>query len=313
MKLLKGVVLAGVLVALSACSSDKVSDWGAAEAEQETHEGGARQARPVTEAEALEVIVGYNEANRQAYEDLDATALEEVAAGSLLQRATAEITRAVEISGGDQGMAENREYTDPKLIIPGEGWWMADVAAGDDRRLLTFAQGDDGQWLLVSAVSLNTELPPIATDENGFAATAPDDDRSSRFLPRDAAPAYQDLWETGGEQSGSTLAATQGGADILEQRTPDDPMLLARYTPITPEHTDLWVLRTQDGGTLTIGHVAHTETVTALRLPGGAAAEYNPEPRNPLQTRHTGEFAMWMPAGDFPEILGDEWTKLGAL
>ncbi|MFB7896137.1 hypothetical protein ACFC1B_07380 [Streptomyces xiamenensis] len=293
---------AGLLALLAACSPG-----GGAPALQQTMVG-----PPLSEAEAAEVIAEVNEAIDQAYRDLDSELLEEVAGGSLLQRSIAEIEQR---SASSDVAAESREYTDPQFVIPRNGlWWMADaaVAGADSRELLTFAHSGQGQWLLVSAITLETDLPTIATDEHGNALTAPLDDTASRILPKDAAAAYTDLWATGGDGPGSPLAATALGEDIRERRSSDDPLLVTGYMPTTPESTRTWVLRTEEGGTVAVGHVAHTKTVSAIAVPGAAGSEYSADPRTPVRTHHSGEVAMWLPASDFPEILGAELAEIPA-
>ncbi|MFB7896139.1 hypothetical protein ACFC1B_07390 [Streptomyces xiamenensis] len=318
MRMGAAVGAAGLLTVLAACTSGASSDWdGLAKGvgTVEDPRGEAASYPSINQAEAVAVLAGCNDAAERAYKDLDVTILEEVVGGSLLQRSAAEIARFASQPEADSEAIVDRQYTDPRIIIPGSGgrWWMADVAVVSDgsRQLLTFSEGEEGQWLLVSAITLDAELPAIAVDERGFARIAPDDDLSGRFMPRDAVAAYQDLWETGGEGPGSPLATTPGGQEVLELRTPADQLLVARYASTAPEHTDSWTLRTEEGGTVTVGHFAHTETITGFRVPGPVPPGGDPEPHNPLITHHTGELAMWIPAAESPEILGAQWSAIG--
>ncbi|MCK1814221.1 hypothetical protein MTQ13_08005 [Streptomyces sp. XM4011] len=308
------------LALLTACSSggeDTATDSAPpATAEEQTPEvpQGA-----ITEAQALEVITAYSQANNQAYRDLDASLLEEIEGGSLLQRSLADLEQYLGRPEADREPIEDWEYINPKVFIPaGETWWMAQASEAPDAgglRLLTFAQGEGESWLLVSVVPLMEELPAIAIDEHGLAQAAPADDPAGALLPQDAAAAYGDLWETGGEGPGVPLITTGGGQEILERRSTEDPLLDASYTATTPEHEHTWALRTEDGGTVVVATVAHSETLTAATgevVPGEPSAHYNPTPRNPLITHHTGEIAVSIPAAADPQVLGDRWHLIGA-
>ncbi|MFB7896065.1 hypothetical protein ACFC1B_07020 [Streptomyces xiamenensis] len=275
----------------------------------------------ITEGQALEVIAAYSEANNAAYRDSDASLLEEIEGGSLLQRSLAELEQRLARPEADREPIEEWEYTDPEIYVPsGETWWMAQASAGPreegSQRLLTFEQGEKDSWLLVSVVPLSVELPAIALDEDGLAEAAPADDPAGKLLPQDAVQAYEDLWETGGTGPGEPLATGPTGQDILERRTPEDPLMFSRINATTPDHEHTWALRTEDGGTVVVATTAHSETLTAVTgeplYPGELAAHYDPTPRNPLITHHTGEIVVSIPAAADPQILGDRWKLVGA-
>jgi hypothetical protein len=308
------------LTLLTACSSggeDTATDSAPpATAEDQTPE---EPRGAITEAQALEVITAYSQTNNQAYRDLDASLLEEIEGGSLLQRSLADLEQYLGRPQADREPIEDWEYINPKVFIPaGETWWIAQADEAPDAgepRLLTFEQGEGESWLLVSVVPLKEKLPAIAIDEHGLAQAAPADDPAGELLPQDAAAAYEDLWETGGTGPGAPLTTTPGGQNILERRTTEDPLLLARYTATTPEHEHAWALRTEDGGTVVVATVAHSETLTAVSgdvIPGESSAHYNSTPRNPLITHHTGEIAVSIPAAAGPQVLGDRWQLIGA-
>ncbi|MCU4749459.1 hypothetical protein [Streptomyces sp. G-5] len=313
---------AGVLALLAACSTggeDTTEAAPQATAEEQTAEvpQGA-----ITEAEALEVIAAYSETNNAAHRGSDASLLEEIEGGSLLQRSLADLEQRLGRPEAEREPIEEWEYTDSEIYVPaGETWWMAQAVAGtdeDERQLLTFEQSteDKKQWLLVSVVPLNADLPAIALDEDGLAEAAPADDPAGKMLPQDAVQAYEDLWETGGTGPGEQLATGPTGQDILERRTPEDPLMLSRINATTPDHEHTWALRTEDGGTVVVATTAHSETLTAATgealYPGELAAHYDPTPRNPVITHHTGEIVVSIPAAADPQILGDRWKLIGA-
>ncbi|MFF2374944.1 hypothetical protein ACFVUW_11235 [Streptomyces xiamenensis] len=325
----KGTLLgaAGAMAVVTACSSDSKDTADSRPAPAPAAEEAQQEEASVpaiSEDEALEVIANYSEGNNRVYRELDPAILQEIEGGSLLQRSEADLERHIARSKSDRATIEDWEYVDPQLYIPagdGERWWMASVGTVPDDgglRLLTFAENPEveGQWLLVSAINLEAELPSIALDEHGLAQPVPADDPGGQLLPRDAAAAYEDLWATGGDGLGAALADTPGGQDILERRRTADPLLLARYTPNTPQHEEVWSLRTEDGGVLTVATVAHSETLTDVRgellTPSEVSSHYNAQPRNPIVTHHTGEALMWLPAGDTPQILGARWNMIDA-
>ncbi|MFB7763619.1 hypothetical protein [Streptomyces xiamenensis] len=312
---------AGILALLSACSTgggedttDSAPQSTVEEQSPETPQGA------ITEAQALEVITAYSQTNNQAYRDLDASLLEEIEGGSMLQRSLADLEQYLGRPETDREPIQEWEYTDPQVYVPaGETWWMAQASAGPreegSQRLLTFEQGKES-WLLVSAIPLDEALPTIALDEHGLAEAVPADDPAGALMPQDVVEAYEDLWQTGGTGPGASLTTTPGVQGILELRTPEDPLLLSRISATTPEHEHTWTLRSEDGGTVTVATTAHSETLTVPTgehvFPGKSAGYYNPTPRNPLITHHTGEIAVSIPSTGAPQLLGDRWQIIGS-
>ncbi|MFB7763618.1 hypothetical protein [Streptomyces xiamenensis] len=307
----------GALALLAACST--ATGDGATGPTPHAHQEPQTPQTAITNTEAQQVIADYNEQRNAAYRALDATLVEEIEGGSVLQRNRADMEQYLGLPEADRRPIEDWDYADPEIYIPaGETWWMAKAGytRGESQALLTFERGQEDDWLLVAAVPLATDLPAIALDEQGLAEAVSADDPAGELLPQDAAAAYEDLWETGGTGPGAPLATSAGGQDVLERRSPEDPLLLARYTATTPDHEHTWSLRTEDGGTLTVATTAHTESMTdvfgAPLTPRDASAHYNSTPRSPLIAHYTGEIAVSIPADTAPQILGDRWKLIGS-
>ncbi|MFB7896066.1 hypothetical protein ACFC1B_07025 [Streptomyces xiamenensis] len=305
---------------LTACATGGRGDTPSSAPPATAEEQPLQKSSAITETEALDVIAEYNERRNNAYGALDVALLDEIEGGSTLQRNRADMEQYLALPEADRRTIEDWGYADPEVYIPaGETWWMAKAGyttGGESQALLTFERGQEDDWLLVAAIPLAADPPAIALDEDGLAEAVLADDPAGGLLPQDAAAAYEDLWETGGTGPGAPLATSAGGQDVLERRSPQDPLLLASYTATTPEHEHTWSLRTEDGGTLTVATTAHTESMTdvfdAPLTPRDASAHYNSTPRSPLIAHYTGEIAVSIPADTDPQILGDRWKLIGA-
>ncbi|MCU4750233.1 hypothetical protein [Streptomyces sp. G-5] len=315
-----GALTAGLLLAVTvtACGTEtetvqETMPSGTPEA-VEDQAPAAAPALSVDQAQA--VLEEYAEVNDQANEALDADLIATVEAGPLLQRSHAGMVALRARPESDRGDVVPTQQSNPRYYIPAgvQGWWMAEVTRQGGQELLTFADVGEGEWRMVSSLTLDEPLPDIELDEEGWATAVDLADAAGAIAPAEVPGAYEDLWETGAKEAGAVLAETPATEAALEERRANggDLRLLTRFVAEQPEHPEVYALRTADGGSLVVAPLARQRIETSIVegsvvTPGTVTALYDDTPRNPVNTYFRGDAAVWLPAGDeAPRVLAAE-------
>ncbi|MEO3750216.1 hypothetical protein [Streptomyces sp. B6B3] len=264
----------------------------------------------ITPLLAEQAVDRYERISNDAHRAGDAERLAEAEAGSQLQRDTARLTKreALEPDAAHTDVFfEEREYFIP---AGGEPWFLVSAVSSADpdrhQRLLTFAErGED--WKLVSALEVleDDEVPEIELDGGDLAEAVPAEDDGLLITPAAVTEHVEETWEHRGELQGDVWGDTPALDDLCQEaaREPEDPLIAREYERATPEHPEVYALRTAGGGVLAIVPLGHTMTETvqgsnANLVPSEEAAVLGVSPQPSIASTFRGEAAAYLPPGD---------------
>ncbi|MEU5637089.1 hypothetical protein ACH47C_39375 [Streptomyces rishiriensis] len=310
---------------LAACGSDPVK------AEVPTTTPSPTPTGAVTRTEAASILDRYEEINAQANKIQNAELLGAVEGGQLYEQSKADYRLFRTWPKKDQAYYEKPfTYRDRSYYIPqGQSWFAvkATASGSKDQALLVFDETADRHFKMVAAVYTDPKspIPAVDTSNHGLASAASPSARVGTLAPDQIAGAYEDLYETGGKNTGAQLAstaATRTARNTYRERTTYKNAKYAtlHWEATQPTHPKIYVLRLRAGGTLAVFPTAHNRmeqlkdgyiyTGYVKITPGSQQAVYNKTPRVAILDELQGQaLAQFTPAGE-PKVLGVEYQMV---
>ncbi|MFJ8003990.1 hypothetical protein [Streptomyces fagopyri] len=321
------VFAAGVTMAatLAACGSDPVRG------DAPTTTPSPAPTGAVTRTEAARILDRYEEINAQANEIRSAELLGTVEGGQLYEQSKADYRLFATWPKKDQAYYKKPfTYHERSYYIPqGQSWFaVKGTASGSkEQALLVFDKTADRHFKMVAAVYTDPKspIPAVDTSNHGLATAASPSARVGALAPDQISSAYEDLYETGGKNTGARLAstpATRTALSTYRQRTAYKNAKYAtlRWEATQPTHPKIYALRLQAGGTLAVFPTAHNQmeqlkdayiyTGYVKITPGAQQAVYSKTPRVAILDELQGQaLAQFTPAGE-PKALGVEYQMV---
>jgi hypothetical protein len=232
--------------------------------------GSTASVEGVDKREAEAVLRDYDVRNNQAYanRDLALNALTETGPLGVLDQADLKI-RAFTDPRGNRGkepvLHERPEFLIPKIV----GWpkWFAVQSTpnrqGAKQQLLMFVKaGPDGVWQAAWGPTLQSPLPELARDKDGFVEPVAPDATGLAASPRELAPALADYLKDG-KTHAELFAPDAYTAQLRKQR--EDPIgegFVRQSVDTAAEQFAPLTLRAKDGGAVVLFALQHSMRLT---------------------------------------------------
>ena len=318
-------VSATMAVTLTACGADPDK------ADASTPTASPTPTGAVTRTEAAKIVDHYEEINNKANKIQDAELLGTVEAGQVYEQSKADYRLFTTWSKKDQAYYnEPFTYRDRSYYIPqGQSWFAVKATASGSKSqaLLIFDQVAGRHFKMVAAVYTDpkSSIPAIDTSNHGLATAATPSARVGALAPDRVAAAYEDLYETGGKNTGGQLASTAATRNALDTYRERTTYKNARYATLHWEATQaanpkIYALRLQAGGVLAVFPTAHNRmeqlkdgyiySGNVKITPGSQQAVFNRTPRVAILDEFQGQvLAKFTPSGK-PKVLGVEYQMV---
>ncbi|MDX3365314.1 hypothetical protein PV387_04615 [Streptomyces sp. ME02-6987-2C] len=285
----------------------------------------------VTRIEAAKALDRYEEVNNKANKIQNPELLGTVEAGQVYEQSKADYRLFKTWSKKDQAQyKEPFTYRDRSYYIPeGQSWFAVKATASGSKTeaLLIFDQTASRHFKMVAAVYTDpkSSIPEIDTSNHGLATAARPSDRVGILAPDQVAAAYEDLYETGGKNSGAELASTAATRTAVDTHRERTTYKNAQYATLHWEATQavkpkIYALRLRTGGVLAVFPTAHNR-MEQLKdgyiysgyvkiTPGEQQAVFDKTPRVAILDEFQGQaLAQFNPASE-PKILGVEYQMV---
>ncbi|WP_327357706.1 hypothetical protein [Streptomyces sp. NBC_01304] len=284
----------------------------------------------VSEAQASKILDRYVSVNNRANKARDAKLLGTVEGGQVYEQSKADYTEL------KTGTAEERQkygkpfyYQQRRYYIPaGADWFAARAVAkglskGSSPSALLIFDQVDGSWKLVAAVRTE-DLPQIDTSRSGLATEVSATHTSGTLAPDSVRHAFEDLFVTGGKQTGSklshTTAVAKSALKIHRDRNSGKNSRFATttYAEIEPRFTRTYSLRLKGGGALTVSPTAHKSTYELKPehamdydiSPNTDESVFNPLPRDAVVNTYEGMLIARLPESGTASVIGREYRMV---
>ncbi|GAA3444408.1 hypothetical protein [Planomonospora venezuelensis] len=186
-------------------------------------------------------------------------------------------------------------WGEPRLLVPrlerGPLWFAAVVdrrdGDGESRSAVLTVTGQGGKdWRISSLSLLDSALPEIALDAEGYATALGEDDPGVQISPRLMAPLHATTAEEGSAGFAAGLIAegphtTAHATEITATRAAEKGGCLGYGSIFAAAGYPVHALRTADGGALIMYSLIRTTTWTAKVYPCGELRAKVPEGREP--------------------------------
>ena len=285
----------------------------------------------LTRTEAAKILNRYEEINNKANKIQDPELLGTVEAGQVYEQSKADYRLFTTWSKKNQAYyKEPFKYRDRSYYIPeGQSWFAVKTTASGSKSqaLLVFDRSAGRHFKMVAAVYTDpkTSIPAIDTSNHGLATAATPSARVGTLAPNQVAAAYEDLYETGGKNTGAQLAstaATRKALDTYRERTTykNAKYAMLHWEATQPTNPKIYALRLQAGGVLAVFPTAHNRkeqlkggyiySGNVKITPGSQQAVFNKTPRVAILDEFQGQaLAQFTPSGE-PKVLGVEYQMV---
>lgn len=313
---------ASAAVVLTACTSSTPQSSG------HTDKPSLKPTGAVNPAQAKAIVDRYEVVNNQANKTRSPKLLSTVEGGQLYLQSRAGFEQWRTMSAKEQ-----RESTLPffyrkrTYYIPVAATWFAVKATSSNGypRLLIFDRYKGSPWKNVAALTLKTPLPAIDTSRSGLAtAVEPSRKTAAGLAPGEVRGAYEDLFTTGGEKSGTALSreteTAKSAIKIHQERNQGKNSKYFRtdYTEVKPEHREVYALKLRDGGVLALSSTAH-EAMRAIKenfvyrikaVPTKEEAVYNKDERIAIVNTYEGLVLAHLPVSGKTSLLARAYAMV---
>ncbi|MDF4253428.1 hypothetical protein [Streptomyces sp. WMMB303] len=298
---------------------------------------------PVTAVQARRILDHYERVATRADRKRDAALLAHVAAGNVLERATAGYEQYDALPRTERAaFARPTSFRKPEFHIPAGGRWFMVTATRtspepqntvlvfarngtDERPEATAGEAGDSSgsavaaWRLHAALPLQDgPLPRIARARSGLAAEAGILTRSGPLRPHDVPETYEDLWRTGGTGEAAALASNAVTEEARRTyRHRDDELgperARRRFLPSRPSHSESYALRTAGGGVLAVVPLAHEQRLRVTEpgyqiTPSDEEAVYDATPRDCVVSTFHGQALAHLPQHGRATVLSAKYA-----
>lgn len=315
-------VSASMAATLTACGSDPDKTDAPTTTASPTPTGA------VTRTEAARILDRYEEINAKANKIQDPKLLGTVESGQVYEQSKADYRLFSTWPKKDQAYYEKPfTYRDRSYYIPqGQSWFAVKATASGSKSqaLLVFDQTADRAFKMVAAVYTDPKstIPAVDTGNHSLATAATPSTRVGTLAPNQIADAYEDLYETGGKNTGAQLASTTATRTALNTYRERTTYKNAKYATLhweatQPTNPKIYVLRLRAGGVLAVFPTAHNRMEQLkdgyiysgnVKIdPGSQQAVFNKTPRVAILDEFQGQaLAQFTPSGE-PQVLGVEY------
>lgn len=261
---------ATAVAVLAGCSGTKPSQDAAPTSNTHKVHATPPPTGAVTTTQAKAIVDHYVAVNNKANATRSPKLLSTVEGGQLFLRSKADFEQWSTMKAADQRDYQRPfYYMDRSYYIPAGQSWFAVKTRGSRSKIASFIIFDkekSGGWKCTAALALWSPLPKIDTSNHKLATAVNVKTKVNGLAPARLNQAYEDLFVTGGKQSGKALSLTNETAKSAlkihrEKPTGRDAKLTTKFfTQQAAQEDKVYTLKLSDGGTLALAPTAHSST-----------------------------------------------------